>query len=247
MIAVLLCAMLCGVAGAQDGLSAIVAAPATQGGDWAQAVGSAAADVVVTAAGASQVGGPDSFELTLYFPDPTAADKLKAALKSASDAVTNDLKAQVAETTTEPPPATGVWRHAGDTWVALRMTLAPVKVEELGKLADQMLKIATDNGATNWTAIGRRAAPVVVSQDLIQAAIGEAQRTAELTAKAVGYGFGGLHAVAVRPGAPVACYFQMGKGYPPGPITAAGQAYFSVGTRVSVEVWTTWDMKRPPR
>ena len=245
MIAVLLCGMLCGAAAAQDGLSPVTVSVATQGGDWAQAVASAPTRLVVTAAAAAQVGGPDSFELTLFFPQATAEDKLKAALKAASDAVANDLKAKVGDVTTEPPPATGVWRRSGDTWVARRLTTAPVLVDDLGKLADQMQKIATDAGATNWTAIGRRAAPLAASQELIQAAIAEAKRMADMTAKAAGLLPGGLHAVAARPAAPIACYFQMGKAYPPGPVTSQTPTYFSVGTRASVEVWTAWETQQP--
>jgi hypothetical protein len=241
MLVPLLCLILAGAASAQDGLSPITAVARVEGSDPGQALVAAPAPTIFTAATATQLGGPDSFEVTLTYPAKTTDDGLKAGLQTAQEAIVAALGAKVVDSTVQPPPAASPqgWQPAAgaDRWAALRFTIAPVTLSDLATVADKLTAAATNAGATNWTAIARRAAPVEASEDLLKAAIAEARRMADLTAKAAGLTLNGISSIASRPLTPRPCYFQMGAHQLPSHVPAPDS---SIGTRAGVEVWTAW-------
>lgn len=237
MIALLLCALTCGVAHADDSLSPVQVISRTETVDWALSVSSAPKPLVFGSATAWADAGPDGLYLTCFFAQGTTKEKLQQTLKTLSDAAVAGLKAQVTESKLDPGvTAPGGWTHTGETWLSLRLRFPALKPGDMAGLEEQLQKLSTDAGATHWEAITDRTAPVEASEALLKEAMAGARKMAEAAAKAAGVRLGGLHSLASCDLAPQGSYYKMGSNIPPGP---------QASRRVGVEVWAAWELLPP--
>ena len=269
MIVLLLCAALCAVSVADDVVppDKLPTAAVTHG--LAQAVGSATKPLVMCSGRAPAVGGPDAFQLTIYLaPHRITGHRSLQAAKDYARGVVGKLpgakirKTKVSEfpicpeevpAVAPPKPKAGeapmCYDHPPgcryEPWIWLDFTTLPVDMDQLEGLAKDFEQIAQHLQARKWKVVCKRERAVGATQAQMREAIECSQRMANATARAAGYQLGPLHAVAVRPRTTAQCFFEMGTKKKPGPVTSTSpgaKSAFSIGTRITVELWASWQI-----